>query len=417
MNYNRLKKETDLWVGENLISAAQAEKILARYSSEVPAYKRMSFWLKCVAGLLGGLAFFLVISENWQHMGWLTQSLVAALPLLGAHIYAIWQEKKGNMLAAEVAWLLASLGLGANIMLQAQIFHISAYYPNGVLFWVIGILPVVLWRVSAVNFFLASVLFFVYLMMQLTHNQFSFISLLPLGALAWFTWSRQHVYTVLPLLWIVYMFLATILEKWGAHQKGIVWDYTMLIFATAFLQQFNRLKEDWLRRILCLVFGFTAFLNMLLTFSFFAHRVHIGSDSVVALVIVAVSLVSLLITRGTLRFPALTWLTVVNILAVLACVTVQSFLFKEREADDHPHYFMRIAANLAYLGSTVFLLFRAIRLREKSVFMISVGMFLLWALIRYIDLFKNYLITALIFALSALALILLNRLWEKKYEK
>jgi hypothetical protein len=41
---------------------------------------------------------------------------------------------------------------------------------------------------------------------------------------------------------------------------------------------------------------------------------------------------------------------------------------------------------------------------------------LLWALVRYLDLFHNYLITALIFILSAVALVFMNKLWEKKYE-
>ena len=191
MNYRKLKAEISGWISDGIISPSQGEAILARYDGEVPLYKKMSFWLQCLAATLAGLALFLVISENWQRLGWAMQSIITALPLIGAQLFALWQERRQRPMAAEVGWFFALLALGANIMLQAQIFHISAYYPNGVLFWVIGILPVIWLRASTVTYLLAAVLFVVYLMIQLQHNQFATISLLPLALLSIFAWSKQ----------------------------------------------------------------------------------------------------------------------------------------------------------------------------------------------------------------------------------
>ena len=86
-----------------IISAPQAQKILALYDGDVPVYKKMSFWLQCLAATFVGLALFLVISENWQRFHWGIQSLISALPLVAAHLWALWQEKRGKPLAAEVA--------------------------------------------------------------------------------------------------------------------------------------------------------------------------------------------------------------------------------------------------------------------------------------------------------------------------
>jgi uncharacterized membrane protein len=99
MNFNKLKQEVAAWVDENIISAQQAERILARYSAEVPAYKRMSFWLQCLAATLAGFALLLVISKNWQHLSWFAQSSITLAPLLLAQLWALWQERKKTIWA------------------------------------------------------------------------------------------------------------------------------------------------------------------------------------------------------------------------------------------------------------------------------------------------------------------------------
>ena len=414
MNYNKLKAETQRWMDSGIISAPQAQKILALYDGDVPVYKKMSFWLQCLAATFVGLALFLVISENWQRFHWGIQSLISALPLIAAHIWALWQEKREKPLAAEVAWFFASIALGANIMLQAQIFHISAYYPNGVLFWVIGILPVIWLRASTVNFLLASVLFSIYLIMQLSHHQFSAISVLPLAVLAVFAWSKQKVYTILPLLWVIYFFLLTVLAKWNIEVRGLAWELSVILFSLALLQQFRDLSDAWLRRIVVLILGVTAFFNILLTFQFFAGHSRIQSTAIVTFSVAGIALVALFFERNKLRVRNLTYLIAGNITANILCLWLQRYFVGEEAKEDY--LFMRICANVIYLSTVIVLLFQGIADRAKGLFLGSVMALLLWALVRYLDLFHNYLITALIFILSAVALVFMNKLWEKKYE-
>ena len=414
MNYNKLQREVATWVEAQIISLAQGNKILARYDDHVPAYKKMSFWLQCLAATLAGFALLLVISKNWQHLHWFAQSAITFVPLLLAQFWAVWQERRDNHLGAEIGWFLASIALGANIMIQAQIFHISAYYPNGVLFWVIGILPVLIFRGSMVNFLLASILFVMYLGMQISHHQFSPLSILPLAVFAWFAWSSQRVLTLVPLLLTVYLFLQTILLHWQTLHSGVTWELAMLIFAVALVQQFTKIAEDWSGRLIYLIFAFTAFLNILFTFTFFARSATNSADSVASILLGVLALGSIVLGRASLRERQVTWLILTNIVLTVASLWINRLVLPD--ADQGSYNVVRIAANVIYLGSIAALLFRAIAIREKSLFMGAVMAFLLWTLIRYFDLFANYLITALIFGVSAVVLVLLNRLWEKKYE-
>lgn len=416
MNYQRLLREIKLWLADGLITEAQASKILARYSSDVPVYRRMSFWLKSIAGIFVSLALFLVISENWQRLGYAVQSLVAIAPLLAAQGYALYYEKKGNELPAELGWFLASLFLGVNIMLQAQIFHISAYYPNGMLLWVLGVIPVVFLRSSSIHFLLAALLFCIYLGQQIQYAQFSIVSLIPLAVMAHFTWTKQKAHTVFPFFIVDYLTLWALLEKGGIPQTGIAWNYATLVFAAAFVHQFTELEEKWLSRGLWLLFGVTVFFHILLTFQFFAHLATLPKHKLPIIFLVLLSMAALFRSWRTCRLKLLTLLVAANLLLILAAIAVQSAWPEHATADDTPHYFMRITANAAYLASTVAMLFHAIRERTKAQFMAAVALLLTWALVRYLDLFRDYLVTALIFALAAAALIYLNRLWEKKYE-
>lgn len=415
MNYATLQKEITGWIGDGIISVSQGDKILARYNAEVPAYKKMGFWLQCLAATLVGLALFLVLSENWQRLPWFAQSAITAIPLIVAQWWAVRQENSGKPMAAEVGWFFASIALGANIMMQAQIFHISAYYPNGVLFWVIGILPVLWLRGSTVSYLLAAFLFFLYLTMQLDHKQFSFISLLPLAVFAAFTWSRQRAATILPLLAILYLFLLTVLAKWQVLSGGLILEYAYILFCAAILQRFTELKVHWLRRLVLALFVFATFSNILLTFKYFVSHEQLMKTPALALSIAALAIAALFASRNSLRERQITFIVVGNAALTIVCLYVARILGPSE--DQTSLLFVRVAANLIYLASISSLLFHAIANRAKALFLGAVMGFLFWALVRYFDLFANYLITALIFVGSAFALVFMNRLWEKKYEK
>ncbi|MFZ5629359.1 MAG: DUF2157 domain-containing protein [Spirochaetota bacterium] len=415
MNYHKLQTEIARWQQQGIISNEQGAKILALYEHDVPVYKTMRFWLMSLAVVLLGFALFLVISANWQRFHWAAQSLIALTPLIAAQFFAIRSEQRDERLNADLGWFAASIALGANIMLQAQIFHISAYYPNGVLFWVIGMLPVLWWRPSTISYLLASALFAAYMAMQMDHRQFSFIAFLPLVALVRVALVRQNAINTLALQLNIYLFALMLMVHRDMRHPGMLWELSQLALALALMQRLQQLRDGSFAVLLLLVSLGLHLFALIATFKFGA-RFLIGQHTWWAALIVAmVAGGALWRQRKDLREAKLTLITV----AALAALFVIGLLARavDSAGNGDGQLLARIGANVVYLGSLVGLIFHAIAMRTKRLFLASAAGLLLWTWIRYLDLFQDYLVTALIFALSAFALIGLNKMWESKYEK
>src|SRR5262245_34067872 len=144
-DHDWLAAQLTWWRGSSLVTDEQTAKILALYETfDEPALRR-SWLLYTLGGLVAvlfGAAALLLVSYNWA-------SLSAAVKLLiifgsitatyGLGIYLrYWRDAR---LASEVILLLGCILYGAAIWLIAQIFHISAHYPDGVFWWAVGVLP------------------------------------------------------------------------------------------------------------------------------------------------------------------------------------------------------------------------------------------------------------------------------------
>lgn len=414
MNYHKLKSEILRWQEQGIISTDQSTKILALYEHDVPVYKTMRFWLLSLAVVLLGFALFLVISANWQRLHYFTQSLIGVLPLIAAQYFAVRSELREQRFNADLGWFAASIAFGANIMLQAQIFHISAYYPNGVLFWVLGILPVLWWRPTTVSYLLASALFFMYMAMQIQHNQFSALAALPLLFLARTAYLRQTAVNTLTLLLTFYIFAFMVMAHRQWAHPGMLWELSLLLLALSLAQRFDRLSESSLTFILGVVAVAFYLITLIATFADGARWL-IGKDTIwLAAIVMVLAGASLYRMRRELREAR----TTAIIAASLVALAIFGFVGHLNEiAAKNSTLFVRIGANVVYVTSLVVLLFHGIHLRAKRLFLASATGLLLWTWIRYLDLFHDYLVTALIFTLSAVALIGLNKMWERKYEQ
>jgi len=415
MNYHKLKSEIARWQQGGIISSDQGSKILALYEHDVPVYKTMRFWLMSLAVVLLGFALFLVISANWQRFHWATQSLIALTPLIAAQIFAVRSELRDERLNADLGWFAASIALGANIMLQAQIFHISAYFPNGVLFWVIGMLPVLWWRPTTISYLLASALFATYMAMQMQYRQFSLLAFLPFIVLGRVAFVRQNAVNTLALLVNVYLFALMLLIYRDMRHPGMLWELSLLALALALMQRLHKLRDSNFALLLVFVSLLLHLFALIATFKFGA-RFLLGEPTWwTALPVAILAGAALYQMRSELREARLTLITLGSLAALFVMGLLGRAIDSAQNGDGQ--LLTRIGANVVYLGSLVALIFYGIALRAKRLFLTSAAGLLLWTWIRYLDLFQDYLVTALIFALSALALIGLNKMWESKYEK
>lgn len=140
-----LSAEVEVWRGQGILSEEQSTSILDLYETprEVSDRKRSvaSFVLMGLAALMIGLAALLLIGYNWKAMPDAVKLVLVFGAILGTYAGAFYiRFRRGGRLASEVAFFLGCLFYGVGIWQVAQIFHIQVHYPFGVWLWAVGVL-------------------------------------------------------------------------------------------------------------------------------------------------------------------------------------------------------------------------------------------------------------------------------------
>jgi uncharacterized membrane protein len=141
-----LLEELDTWRTQALVSTEQAQDILTLYetSDEVSErqHSRTLVTLMGVAAFLIGLAALLLIGYNWAALPRAVKLLIIFGAILGAHTTGfLLRYRHQTGLLSEIPFFLGCLLYGAGIWLVAQIFHLNAHYPDGMWWWAVGVLP------------------------------------------------------------------------------------------------------------------------------------------------------------------------------------------------------------------------------------------------------------------------------------
>jgi hypothetical protein len=138
--------ELETWRNAGVVSAEQTGQILNLYESSEDAARRKHsgalFALMGVAALLIGAAVLLLIGYNWEDMSAAAKLAVIFGAILGTHGLGLWlRYRRDAGLLSEIAFFLGCLFYGCGIWLVAQIFHINSHYPDGLWYWALGVLP------------------------------------------------------------------------------------------------------------------------------------------------------------------------------------------------------------------------------------------------------------------------------------
>ncbi|PKM80347.1 MAG: hypothetical protein CVU89_14125 [Firmicutes bacterium HGW-Firmicutes-14] len=148
--YIWLEGEIADWKKEGIINDSQAGTILQRYEAarregETERGGRLVTVLAIMGAVLLGVGVILFFAANWQGM---SKALKVAV-ILGSIIiaygtgYYLAFEKQNYPRVGRTVIFLGTILYGAGIWLIAQVFHINSHYPNGVLIWILGIIPVI----------------------------------------------------------------------------------------------------------------------------------------------------------------------------------------------------------------------------------------------------------------------------------
>ncbi len=141
-----LMQEIQNWVEEGVITPQQQKTLEERYESGVVLEDSSSKIIKIIVtigSLLLGIGVILYFAANWQAIPKVGKLLII-FSAIGASYAAgyILQFVKGNYPKTGNALIfLGCILYGSGIALVAQIYHINVHYPNGILLWLVGVIP------------------------------------------------------------------------------------------------------------------------------------------------------------------------------------------------------------------------------------------------------------------------------------
>lgn len=149
---NRLRKDLPDWMEKGWVSPAGGAAILHEAEYRVAqGIHAVPLALAAIGALTLGAGIILFFAANWDAMSKLSK-LVTLFGSMWLAYAVAGRGLSGSAWASRVIGhamlLLGVILFGANIQLVAQIYHIDAHYPNGVLMWALGALALV-WAVPS----------------------------------------------------------------------------------------------------------------------------------------------------------------------------------------------------------------------------------------------------------------------------
>jgi uncharacterized membrane protein len=141
-----LASQLDDWRSCDIVSADQSSRILDLYETPTELAERgrseLLLVLTSLAAFLIGLAVLLLIGYNWHAMPAAVKLLIIFTVLIATHALGFYLRfVRGFRMLSEVVFFLGCLFFGAAIFLIAQIYNLSGHYPDTVWWWAIGVLP------------------------------------------------------------------------------------------------------------------------------------------------------------------------------------------------------------------------------------------------------------------------------------
>ncbi len=138
--------EMDLWRGEGILSEDQAARIVGLYETPADISRQKKslaqFTLMGLAASMIGLAVLLLIGYNWSAMPAAMKLIIIFGTIIGTYAGGFYLRfRMDHRRLSEIAFFLGCLFYGSGIWLVAQVFHVPVHFPTGFWLWALGVLP------------------------------------------------------------------------------------------------------------------------------------------------------------------------------------------------------------------------------------------------------------------------------------
>jgi uncharacterized membrane protein len=200
----RLREEAGGWADRGFISAGQRDAILELYGGAGAAERaegraatgdrggRAILIFSILGSLLVGAGVILYFAANWPKFPWFFKVGSIFVAVTAAYWAGYRLERGRHPILGRSLIFLGAILYGAGIWLIAQVFHLSEHYPNGFLFWGLGVLPMVAVTGSRPILYLATATLTVWTVMeQASFGSFNFLYPMLLAAVI-FPLARRH---------------------------------------------------------------------------------------------------------------------------------------------------------------------------------------------------------------------------------
>jgi len=428
-----LRRELPKWVEAGLVAPENAPRILAHAAARSQRHSLASMFAILGAVLLGvGVITF--FAANWQEMPKIAKLLVLFGVMWASFAMAAWSVAHASRgWLSESMLLLAVLMFGANIMLIAQIYHIDAHYPDGVLVWSLGAL-LVSWLLASPAAFVAglslAMLWSGMEVIDFARMHWPFLIVLACFALLAVrqNWPRfAHLLMLALLLWSMSTYVYFIGELRDAGAMVYLTQIFFLFYLALFLGGLNlELSErfaDWAGTVCqyAAVAGLAAlwvltFPDVLTTRAFVAgHGMRPAADTVwivtSLLMLAIVAGLALWHRRRTLNLDMRevwhVWGEGILVL-ILACLVVNLFVSGSHGS------LMAIGFNAIFFGATLWLIYAGAHLDSRNLVNLGFMFFAAGILARYFDFFWKLLDRSFFFMAGGILLILVAGILDRK---
>jgi uncharacterized membrane protein len=414
-----LEAEIAVWRAMDLVGEEQARTLLGLYESresfETRQQNKGLLTLLAAAATLVGLGVLLLVGYNWEQMPAPLKVTAIFGALIGTHAAAFaLRYRPGWRRVSEVVFFMGCLFFGAAIALLAQIFHIESSNYDALWWWAIGVLPFAL----LLDTILLHLLFAGLLALWLGFEVFSLNRLiwgtvpsagyslpLLLAPGLWWAYRKRSATTVgiyVPLLawWVVLQPIAWKMHANPAYFIGAVGS--VMLLAAALHPRRSEMAIPYRFYGIALVGGTLA----LLSFHEFNEMIHNSGvvwtggveQMILILILAAATLIAAYflqrkplddtnVVQGSFleslrQIVARQWLPV-GLLALFASLALLATTLSAP-------WVPTIAANIAMVAVALWLIRFGLTDDRSRAFGAGVVYLLLWAVLRYIDLFGAF---------------------------
>ncbi len=428
-----LQRELERWAADGIMPDEMRTEILGKYEKKDfgDGPQGVFFTILLSLGtLLLGAAALLLVSYNWKELSGCAKFSIIGSAMATSYAVGGWFSRRKNTTLSEIAYFLGALFYGVGIWQIAQVYHVAAYYPNGIFMWAVGVLALAIWLKTPILHALAAALLALWTAIEILGNV-DFYS----DGIDWFT---------IPTVWTpILAGLGWMSIRWGEKsewgKETISTLYSLTLVEWLLLMPIWGKYELFPGAFYYILLGCAMFLAPQFTNR---ARVTKGVWQVVGAITMAIALIPLTFEDSwdsyinmEMGFVPILATAIFGGMATLFLRARRKWTLEEQKSN---FFFWELALyaylllmlgvfgancenlrlpflvtqNIAMFLFGVIFIYRGMLKRSGGSLIFGTGYFLLWMLIRYIDLFGGDMLGAAgMFAFCALALFGASYFW------